>query len=213
RLLKRLSEKSGHRNAYISLEDVQRIKSQSPKWFQDMIEIAYLTGMRKGEIHRLRWTHINLAKRIVTFHSTVTKEGQAKRVPIHRDLVQVFDRIGKVRSLSDDLLFKIDGNPIKYDSLQHPWTRALDKLNWPEPRPRFHDLRHTWKTNARRSGIDHEIREMILGHSDRAFDVSERYGVISDDELINAIDKFTYDNGLTEILAVSKAAKQILKNG
>ncbi|MHB8204798.1 MAG: tyrosine-type recombinase/integrase [Desulfomonilaceae bacterium] len=207
RLLKRLSEKSGHRNAYISLEDVQRIKSQSPNWFQDMIDIAYLSGMRKGEIHKLRWQHINLNKRIVTFHATETKEGQSKRVPIHRDLLDVFERIGKVRSLGDDLLFQIEGHPIKYDSLQHPWSRALDKLNWDTPRPRFHDLRHSWKTNARRSGIDHEIREMILGHSDRAFDVSERYGVISDDELVNAIDKFTYDNGGTQILVAAKAGK------
>ncbi|MGA8829982.1 MAG: hypothetical protein WB554_00095 [Desulfomonilaceae bacterium] len=46
---------------------------------------------------------------------------------------------------------------------------------------------------------------MILGHSDRAFDVSERYGVISDDELVHAIDRFTYDNGFTQILAVSKS--------
>jgi len=88
-----------------------------------------------------------------------------------------------------------------------PWVRALDKLKWPDPRPRFHDLRHTWKTNARRSGIDSDIREIILGHSNRTLDVSERYGIISDEELVQAIDRFTYDNGLTEILVASKAEK------
>jgi integrase len=46
-----------------------------------MIQIGYLTGMRKGEIHRIRWSHINLAKRIITFHSSETKEGKSKRVP------------------------------------------------------------------------------------------------------------------------------------
>ncbi len=207
RLLKRLSEKSGQRNAYISFDDVQRISAGCRSWFQDMIQIGYLTGMRKGEIHRLRWSHINLAKRIITFHSSETKEGKSKRVPIHGDIVQVFERIGKVRSLGNDVLFQINGNPIKYDSLQHPWTRALDKLQWADPRPRFHDLRHSWKTNARRSGIDSEIREMILGHSNRALGVSERYGVISDEELVAAIDKFTYYNGMTQILALSKAGK------
>ncbi len=121
------------------------------------------------------------------------------------DLVQVFERIGKVRSLNDDLLFQIDGHPISYDSLQHPWFRALDKLNWVAPRPRFHDLRHTWKGNARRSAIDSEIRESILGHSNRSLNVSERYGVISDEELVAAIDKFTYDHGLTQILVAAKS--------
>lgn len=113
------------RNAYISFDDVQRISAECRSWFRDMIQIGYLTGMRKGEIHRIRWSHINLAKRIITFHSSETKEGKSKRVPIHGDIVQVFERIGKVRSLGNDVLFQINGNPIKYDSLQHPWTRAL----------------------------------------------------------------------------------------
>ena len=137
--------------------------------------------------------------RIITFHATETKEGQAKRVPVHKDLLPIFDRIGKVRSLSDDRLFK--SSP---QSLRCPWARALDKLKWEGPRPRFHDLRHTWKTNARRSGIDSEIREMIMGHADRKLDVSERYGIVGDDELVQAIDSFTYDNGLTQILVAAK---------
>jgi hypothetical protein len=71
--------------------------------------------------------------------------------------------------------------------------------------PRFHDLRHSWKTNARRSGIDFEIREAILGHPNRKLDFSERYGFIDDYELIAAIDKFTYYNGSTQILVACNA--------
>ncbi len=161
----------------------------------------------KGEIFKLRWSHINLSQRMITFHATETKEGKSKRVPIHRELLDTFECIRKVRNLNDDRLFHFQGRCSSYDSLQHPWFRALDKLKWQYPRPRFHDLRHTWKTNARRSGVDSEIRESILGHSDRSLDVSERYGIISDDEFIQAIDKFTYDNGLTQILVAAKAGK------
>lgn len=199
RLLKRLSEKSGQRQVYISFEDIKKITELCPEWFQDMLWIAYLTGMRQGEIYKLRWRHINLNTRIITFHATETKEGQPKRVPIHRDLMPLLDRIGKVRSLSDDRLFQISTQ-----SLRMPWVRALDKLQWQDPRPRFHDVRHTWKTNARRSGVDSEIREAILGHSDKKLDVSERYGFIDDYELVNAIDKFSYDNGSTQILVAAK---------
>jgi integrase len=76
----------------------------------------------------------------------------------------------------------------------------LNKLQFPKPRPRLHDLRHTWLTNARVSKIDHEIRQAILGHSDRMAPVSERYGRISDDELVSVIDLLVTDNGETEIL-------------
>jgi integrase len=207
RQIKKLSEKSGERQVYMSLQDVQRIMDRSPAWYQDMIWLAYLSGMRKGEIHRLRWSHINLAKRMITFHAVETKEGKSKRVPIHKDLLSIFERLGKVRVLNDDQIFQYEGRCVAYDSLQWPWFRALDRLEWQAPRPRFHDLRHTWKTNARRSGLDSEIREMILGHAGRTLNVAERYGFVSDDELVNAIDKFTYEHGLTQILVAAKAGK------
>ena len=207
RQIKKLSETSGERQVYLSLEDVRKIMGACPDWFEDMIWASYLTGMRKGEIHRLRWSHINLSKRIITFHSTETKEGKSKRIPIHKDLIPTLERLGKVRTLNDDLVFQIDGHAISYDSLQHPWFRALDKLKWEFPRPRFHDLRHTFKTNARRSGVDSEIRETILGHAGRMLNVAERYGFVSDAEFVNAIDKFTYDHGLTQILVATKAKK------
>ncbi len=54
--------------------------------------------------------------------------------------------------------------------------------------PRFHDLRHTWKTNARRSGMHPEIERAIMGHSQRGKSVHEGYGLISDEELVRAID-------------------------
>ena len=131
-----------------------------------MLWVAYLTDMRRGEVHKLRWRHINLNSRIITFHATETKEGQPKRVPIHEDLLSMFNRLGKIRSLADDRIFHVSNQ-----SLRMPWVRALEKLQWQDPRPRFHDVRHTWKTNARRSGVDSEIREAILGHSDKKLDV------------------------------------------
>ena len=83
----------------------------------------------------------------------------------------------------------------------------MTRLEWSDPKPRINDLRHTFKTNARRSEIDEKIRERIMGHRGRKLNVSQRYGFIDDYELVNAIDRFTYDNGSTQILAVSKSGK------
>ena len=117
------------------------------------------------------------------------------------------ERLGKIRDLSDDSVFKVNGHKIDVQSCKRPWDRALDKLNFPKPRPRFHDLRHSWLTNARRSRIDHEIRQAILGHADRKLPVTERYGRISDAELVEAIDKLVIDNGETEILTAVSGKK------
>ena len=83
-------------------------------------------------------------------------------------------------------------------------AEGMRSLELAKPWPRFHDLRHTWKTNARRSGMDPEIREAILGHSTKERSVSERYGRISDKELVNAIDSMTFDHGETEILVAKR---------
>ena len=58
---------------------------------------------------------------------------------------------------------------------------------------------------TKRAGL--EDQTMIIGHADRMKPVGERYGFISDEELITAIDKFTYDQGLTQILVASKTKK------
>lgn len=48
--------------------------------------------------------------------------------------------------------------------------------------------------------MDPEIRENIMGHWHRGKTVTEKYGRISDEELILAVDSMTFDNGGTEIL-------------
>ena len=136
----------------------------------------------------LRWWGVNLKERLIALHATETKEKHNKKVPIHKDLMAVFERLGKLRDLSDDHVFMINKHPISPDTCKRPWDRALDKLTFPKPRPRFHDLRYSWLTNARRSRIYHEIRQAILGHADRTLPVTEWYGRIGDEELVEAIE-------------------------
>ena len=88
---------------------------------------------------------------------------------------------------------------IGMETFKNCWPRACESLKLEKPWPRFHDLRATWKTNARRSGMDSEIRERILGHRTKGLSVTERYGVVSDQELIKAVDLLTFDHGETEI--------------
>jgi len=53
-------------------------------------------------------------------------------------------------------------------TIDNPRPRACEALNEAEllekPFPRFHDLPHTWRTNARRSGMDYQIAESIMAH-------------------------------------------------
>lgn len=198
RMVKDLSEKTSERQVYLSFQDYQKIIDLVPTWLRPIIQTAYYTGMRRGEILSLTGSRIKLDRRMILLGPEDTKEGQWKRVPIHRDLVYILKEVVKVRSLSTSKIFLIKGRTPHSDSIRKPWNEAVKAIKL-DPSPVFHDLRHTWKTNARRSGMDMEMREAIMGHGDRTRSVRERYGHISDQELLKAIDTLTFNHGKTEI--------------
>ncbi len=206
RLVRSLSAKSGERQVYVSSKDFGKTLKRLPRWLRPIAQTAYYSGMRQGEILGLRRDQVNLGNRMILLAPEVVKESDWKRVPIHQELVPILEEVLKVRAITSDHVFLLDGGPVSRFFIKRPWNAAWKEFGL-DPYPRFHDLRHTWKTNARRSGMDPEIRESILGHWFREKSVSERYGRISDTELIQAIDLMTVDHGETEIL-VSAAKKQ-----
>ncbi len=211
REVRNLSEKSGERQVYIGWEDFLRTLDALPGWYRAFVQTAYYTGMRRGEISTLVRDSVNLGRRIILIGPEDTKEGNWKRIPIHRDLVPVLEEVMKVRALGNDRVFLRDGLSFTRGNGRRPWEDAVRAVGLVPP-PHFNDLRHTWKTNARRSGIDPEIRESIMGHWFKEKSVTERYGRISDDELVSAIDRMTFDHGDTEIV-VAKARKQTPDRG
>jgi len=53
--------------------------------------------------------------------------------------------------------------------------------------------------DVRRSEIDSKIRKSLMGQWFRGKGIAERYGKISDQELLDAIDAMKFENGDTEI--------------
>jgi integrase len=195
---------------YLSYDLVRQIAEQCPTWFQRIIWTSYYSGMRRGEIVALTRKSVDLGKRIMFLRPGETKEGKAKRVPIHRHLSPILQSAMAVPYIGSDHVFLMqDDDGIREpgrSSIVNPWPRACKKLGL-NPAPRFHDLRHTWRTNARRSGIDAQIAESILGHWMKVKSVNDRYGRISDEELIQAIDMMTFDHGETEIVLNTQPRK------
>jgi len=205
RLVKNLSQKSEERQVYLSFHDVQKIMGRCPSWFRPIIQTAYYTGMRRGEILGLTRKRVQLSKRMVFLGPENTKEGRWKRVPIRRELVSVLEESVKVACMDSERVFLLRDKkglrPPTVEAAKNCWPRACEALDLDKPRPRFHDLRHTWRANARRSGVDPTIAESILGHWFKGKGVSDRYGWVSDHELVQAVDAMTFDQGDTEIIA------------
>lgn len=195
-MVKGPSERDGRREVYISLEDFSLVVKHLPGWVRPIIQTLYMTGMRRGEALGLTWWNVDLESRIIRVHSMDAKERHSKRIPIHQQLLPILEAASMDGSLKTGPVFLSPrGRRPADDSLKNPWLTACT-LAGLDPIPTIHDLRHCWKTNAMRSGMDFEIREAILGHYRG---IAGRYGRISDEDLVKAIDGMTFDHGKTEV--------------
>ena len=195
--LKSLSQRDGERDAYIGHSDFQKMLCNVADWFRPIIQCSYYTGMRRNEIVELEKSQVIFEKRIMTIKLGQTKEYHWKRIPICRELEPILRAAIDMTDSNCKWVFTVNGHKTNAESFKRQWRNAISML---ELKPRFHDLRATWRVNARNSGIEDELRKAIMGHGTRTREVTERYGRILDAELVQAIDKMKYDFGPTIIL-------------
>ena len=196
RLVKGPDERDGKREVYVSFEDFNALVAYLPTWLKPIIQTLYFSGMRRGEVMCLTWDNINLDSRVIRLHAHQTKERQPKRVPIHRVLVPILEGVGKFRSISSDRVFLMETENRLPKTLYGSRGRLAVESVGLDPSPTIHDLRHVWKTNAMRSRMDYEIREAIMGHGRG---IAGRYGRMSDEDLVRAVNGMRFDQGETEI--------------
>lgn len=197
RELKSLSQRDGERDAYIGFSDFQKMLASVSDWFSPIIQCSYYTGMRRKEIVELEKSQVVFENRIMTIKLGQTKEYHWKRIPICHELEPVLRDAINMTDSNCRWVFTVNGHQTNPESFKRQWHNAVSNL---ENKPRFHDLRATWRVNARNSGVEDELRKAIMGHGTRTREVTERYGRILDAELVQAIDKMKYDFGPTVIL-------------
>jgi integrase len=211
---------SNQRDTYLSWGDFTRVLEHS-WWLHDILVLLYYTGMRFGEAVALRWEMYKPERRMLILPPEATKEGKnpkklrlrPKRIPLRTEAVSLLESLRKPRDgnlvHATGTIFRYTGRfkdqlgqAISHSMVRKAWGRAvrLACLSGLQMR----DLRHTWKTNAQRSGMDPTVRDLIVGHSTER-SVADRYIRVSDEELLKAVDAMRFDNGWTELDLVEEA--------
>ncbi len=179
-------------STYVSKSEFSRIVELLPDWYRPIAWTAFYTGMRQGEIRTLNLDQVDLERRIIELSSADTKEGRLKKIPIHKELVPILrNSLNSYRLGETEQVFLRDGKPIPKTRMRRSWEKAVSEAGYPGFC--FHGIRHVWKTNARASGVDGEIRRAIMGHSDRRGSIHERYGPKMLKEYLKAIDSMSFD--------------------
>jgi len=178
RKVKFLREPEG-RLRYLEKEEIQKLLFNSSDRIRPIITLAVFTGMRRGEILKLKWYDIDFQRGII--YLLDTKNG-AKREVFMNDLVK--RTLLKVPKHPESPYVFCDNSGKTYHDIRKSFWTALKKsgiLNF-----RFHDLRHTFASQLVMSGIDINTVRELLGHKD--IRMTLRYSHLSQDYKRRAVD-------------------------
>jgi integrase len=223
--IKRLPE--NQRDTYLSWQDFNLLLEHS-WWLRDVITMCYYTGMRFNEVAGLRWEMYKPERRMLVIPPKVTKEGKSdkklklrpKRIPLRPESVAVLESLRKqggeklIRAIGPVFTYcgrykdhrgTYQGKTLDSNMVKKAWKLAVEKVGLNGLQIR--DLRHTWKTNAHRSKMDPTTRNAICGHASRR-SVEDLYINLSDQDLLNAVDAMTFDNGWTQLDVVEEISAE-----
>ena len=174
------------RDEILEQDQFAALQECSPSYLQPINYVAYITGMRGGEILKLTWDKVDLKKGFIRLQAEDTKTREGRTIPLtfSPELLDLFKDLYKVRSLHSSQVFLRQGKPIRCvrEAFKGACLRAgIHGF-------RFHDFRHTAITNMRRAEIDHLTIMQISGHKTMA--CFTRYNSFREPDLQAAAHRF-----------------------
>jgi integrase len=151
---------------YLSKDEELRLRESLKiceiSFLEVIVLLAMNTGMRKGELLSLEWSHINFDNRIVTVDFQNAKSGTTRHIPLN---TQAFATLKQWKKITNDIGFVFkDKNNAQLKDFPFIWSTLLDKAQITNFR--FHDLRHHFASKLVMASVDLNTVRELLGHSD-----------------------------------------------
>jgi integrase len=190
---KLLKGDSNARDRVLSIEEFDRLMKALPFHTKAIVAMGYYAGMRKGEVINLTWDKVDMKSRIIALDATDTKDREARRIPICDALNKILEKIPKAihdEAIHKNHVFLFKGKPVK--DIRTALTRACRDAAIPYGRGVkdgfiFHDTRHCFNTNMRKSGVPESVIMKITGHSTR--EMFLRYDSVDATDTRKAVDQ------------------------
>ncbi len=175
---------------------------------RDVIEWAFWTGMRKGEIASLPWTAFDRETYTLRLHARHTKTGHGRALVLEGPFRTIIERRLRKRRLDCPLIFHRAGAPV--GDFRKVWASACRKAGLKGRL--FHDLRRTAVRNLIRAGVPQSVAMAISGH--RTASVFRRYDITSEEDLRAAAVKIqAYVEALPLTPIVTPLTKALMLGG
>lgn len=173
----RKRRESEGRTVFFSKDEVDRIALGSNKDLGEIILFAAYTGLRQGEILKLKPEDIDLSKNIIHVGGTATTRTKARN---HR-VIPIHERIHDIVSRRMNKCYLFDYNRA---TLCRHLRKVLTQQGFSDLYS-FHVLRHSFATWANESGVPIRTIQKLLGH--KCIDTTLIYTKVTDEALNTAI--------------------------
>jgi len=158
-----------------SLEQLNAILAVADEPLRSKLAVLAFTGMRAGELQRLRPEDVELERGWVNIRSrpgAETKTRQSRKVPIHPRLRAVLVALPKTRrawlfTAAASKKFPTGDNHINVKRMNEQFTRLVGELEMPVGRDSgfvIHSLRHFFETFTVNAHIPQRVVDTWLGH-------------------------------------------------
>jgi integrase len=156
----RMLKEPGRRIRYLTHQEADRLLAELPPHLHDMTAFSLESGLRAANVTGMRWSAVDLGRRLAWVHPDETKARKAIPVPLNGEAVAILQKqICKHR----DVVFTFKGQPVVQVSTA-AWYKALRRAGIENFR--WHDLRHTWASWNIQSGTPLGMSAPEMGEED-----------------------------------------------
>jgi integrase len=144
----------------------------------DMMRLALYTGMRRGEMFKLKWTDIDFQRGFISIKNP--KGGVSQKIPLNDQARQVLENHPRK---VENVFIKGDGLP--FNDIKERVNKIKQAAGIPDDFRALHGLRHTYASMLASSGkVDLYTLQRLLTHKSPV--MTQRYAHLRDDILKNA---------------------------
>jgi len=175
-------EENNVRTGFFEYDEFLALRDALPKYLKGVATFGYKSGWRVAEITGLKWSNVDLKKRVVCLEIGTTKNKEGRTMYLDDELMQVFlDQREQQKNAGQIIpyVFPNSRGNDKAKDFRKAWKTSCEKIGMPGRL--FHDFRRTAVRNMVRSGIPERVAMMISGHKTRS--VFDRYNIVSEDDL------------------------------
>lgn len=193
-----LLEEADERIRSLSADEEERLFFHLRADYHPMVRFALTTGMRLGNVRRLRWRDVDFAAATATIRLKSRKPGGRNHVvPLTLSLINLLKaergnhfayvftyectKPRRIKGADGKPLHRLKGAryPFSRDGWRRAWGDALDAAGIEDFR--FHDTRHTAATRIVRITGNIKVAKELLGHTDIA--TTSRYAHVEQSDV------------------------------